>query len=817
MSKRNLDGYGRLWEALGDGEICSIADYAARFFETHQRPLRIAVDEACWRFTNLTDEQVQSIRNGEPAANPVEKTILWRVLRLLKLNVQLLFVYDGPKRPWKRGKRGGGRISFELTRLLHTMFDHLKIPYHQAPGEAEAECAKLNRLGIVDAVWSDDGDAFMFGCQTLIRQHKVGGKIVTSKSNEGPLGMAKVFTADYLREHHDLDADSLVLFAMLAGGDYDLTGLRGCGTKTASLIAKCQYGVASALCHVSQDQLPMWREHLAQTLRAVSDRAVEVPYTFPDWKALGHYRNPSVSTEEQLQTLRGLRKGWDVPVVLADLRIFLRERFNFGTREFLKHISPIFLVRALARATPEQRRANQQYGIALKRTRTVKPKEGEEARVKSEIKISFSPLFNFPIDINRPSTEDWSKWAAKDGTPYDPTHDLDFEILDCFLHHGLPKDGYPLEATRTPRKRKASTATPSSSVEASTMTASSCKQQARSSPPVASLSDTGSCEIPSNGQKALSPTMSPNGMITSSLSASSEKNPDAAIQHRSHGAVKPSGDKSGTIGTCGAPLPKFRIPRVVTSALLDAAVTTTPLLSNIVIDLDDPFQDSETLYCEVMALAHKHQRNTMARSTKSTNTAVAATSVPSTMYEPTNATLLSPGTVIDPRTLRQLRQTSTVFKNAPSSQKIQKLAERKPPLAEVIDLTISAVDGRRLIANLYYQRTFDRSLVTKTRASTFEKLSLKETALYITLYAISAILLRYGFDPVQQLPPFVTVRRAFSNRLRSTAREHLLLSLSQHCSSSNASIQDQFGGQLMFKPNLYHNLLVDYTECYQRS
>ena len=87
-----------------------IADYAAQHFRKHGRPLRIAVDEACWRFTNLTPEQVEKIRDGEPAANPVEKTILWRILRLMKLNVQLLFVYDGPSKPWKSGRGGGGLL-----------------------------------------------------------------------------------------------------------------------------------------------------------------------------------------------------------------------------------------------------------------------------------------------------------------------------------------------------------------------------------------------------------------------------------------------------------------------------------------------------------------------------------------------------------------------------------------------------------------------------------------------------------------------------------------------------------------------------------
>lgn len=160
-----------LWDVLGEGEVRHIADYASDHFKQHGRPLRIAVDEATWRFTNLTEEQVKRIREGEPAANPIEKTILWRILRLWRLNIQLLFVWDGLKKPGKgrRQGRGGGKVDYDVIKLLHRMFDQLQVPYHQAPGEAEAECARLQRLGIVDAVWSDDGDSCKLNPSTYLR------------------------------------------------------------------------------------------------------------------------------------------------------------------------------------------------------------------------------------------------------------------------------------------------------------------------------------------------------------------------------------------------------------------------------------------------------------------------------------------------------------------------------------------------------------------------------------------------------------------------------------------------------------------------
>jgi len=40
----------------------------------------------------------------------------------------------------------------------------------QAPGEAEAELAYLNRKGHIDAILTDDSDAFIFGAQTIIKK-----------------------------------------------------------------------------------------------------------------------------------------------------------------------------------------------------------------------------------------------------------------------------------------------------------------------------------------------------------------------------------------------------------------------------------------------------------------------------------------------------------------------------------------------------------------------------------------------------------------------------------------------------------------------
>lgn len=175
----------------------------------------------------------------------------------------------GLRRPWKRNKGVHGRVGKELIRPLRRCFDHLKIPHYQAPDEAEAEWSQLQQLSVVDALRSDDGDALMFGCTTLIQQHRAGKEPVKD--------MIEVSTANnYRRQHPDFDRDIFLLFTILIGGSDRAYGLRGCRAQAAKLVADGPHSPTQTTGHAQQHELADWSRALELTPH-LRDKHVQIP------------------------------------------------------------------------------------------------------------------------------------------------------------------------------------------------------------------------------------------------------------------------------------------------------------------------------------------------------------------------------------------------------------------------------------------------------------------------------------------------------------------------------------------------------------
>ncbi|EPY76040.1 flap endonuclease GEN 1-like protein [Camelus ferus] len=83
----------------------------------------------------------------------------------------------GPSGKTCSQKTGRSHFKSVLKECLD-MLECLGIPWVQAAGEAEAMCAYLNASGYADGCLTNDGDAFLYGAQTVYRNFTMNTKVV---------------------------------------------------------------------------------------------------------------------------------------------------------------------------------------------------------------------------------------------------------------------------------------------------------------------------------------------------------------------------------------------------------------------------------------------------------------------------------------------------------------------------------------------------------------------------------------------------------------------------------------------------------------
>jgi Holliday junction resolvase YEN1 len=259
----------------------------------------------------------------------------------MRLSIQPIFVFDGSQKPrFKRKKKTGASV---LDSLAIKLIKSFGFNVHMAPGEAEAECALLQREGIVDAVLSEDVDTLMFGCRLTLR----------GWSNEDSHVSQYEATATKTSKS-GLDREGMILVALMSGGDYIPEGIPGCGIKVACEAARAGYG--ASLCRISRSNkagLDSWRQRLVHELHTnesklfrTKHKALNIPEDFPNQEVLSYYTNPVVSNARGVAQLKQ-NIVWDGEVDVQALRNFAAEAFSWtcksGAIKFLRKFAPALL------------------------------------------------------------------------------------------------------------------------------------------------------------------------------------------------------------------------------------------------------------------------------------------------------------------------------------------------------------------------------------------------------------------------------------------------------------------------------------------
>ncbi|KAF8816797.1 PIN domain-like protein [Phlegmacium glaucopus] len=205
--------------------------------------IHIGIDTSVWM--NEAQMAIGCAKGPRTQAgeNPVLQILFFHLCQLLALPVILIFVFDGNNWPSiKRGVKVKGKAHWLTGRLQH-FIEAFGFHWYTAPGEAEADLAKLSSRNIIDGIVSSDGDTFVF---------------------------VHIYTSDAIQSHAktSLTCKGLFLLAILNRGDYDSVGLAGCGPTIVHKLAQSELApslfraVSDLLREALSDFLADWRQTL---------------------------------------------------------------------------------------------------------------------------------------------------------------------------------------------------------------------------------------------------------------------------------------------------------------------------------------------------------------------------------------------------------------------------------------------------------------------------------------------------------------------------------------------------------------------------
>jgi DNA excision repair protein ERCC-5 len=217
------------------------------------------------------------------------------------------FDYEQELKQLRLQQKKDRRDADEVTQVMITECQQLLtlfgLPYITAPMEAEAQCAELVSLGLVDGIITDDSDIFLFG----------GTRVYKNMFNQSKY--VECYLTSDLEKEYALHRRKLISFAHLLGSDYT-EGIPGIGPVTALEIltefpaleefrdwwTRVQTGADMS----NNEHASFYKKFRKQATK------IFLPPTFPDTRVDEAYLNPEADSDPSpfqwgIPDLHGLR------------------------------------------------------------------------------------------------------------------------------------------------------------------------------------------------------------------------------------------------------------------------------------------------------------------------------------------------------------------------------------------------------------------------------------------------------------------------------------------------------------------------------
>ncbi|KAI9879600.1 MAG: DNA repair protein rad2 [Pleopsidium flavum] len=239
----------------------------------------------------------------------------------------------------KKDRRDADEVSHIMVTECQQLLKLFGLPYVTAPMEAEAQCAELVNLGLVDGIVTDDSDIFLFG----------GTRVYKNMFNQAKF--VECYLTSDLEKEYSLDRRKLIGIAHLLGSDYT-EGLPTVGPVTALEILS-EFGTLDSFKEwwsKVQTGIKLPEDSHSPFRRKFKRNATKLflPPTFPDKRVDIAYLQPDVDSDPS-------PFAWGVPDLDA-LRAFLMATIGWSQERTDEVLVPV--IRDMNRRENEGTQAN---------------------------------------------------------------------------------------------------------------------------------------------------------------------------------------------------------------------------------------------------------------------------------------------------------------------------------------------------------------------------------------------------------------------------------------------------------------------------
>lgn len=298
---------------------------------------KVAVDASMciYQFLIAVRQDGSNLMNEDGETTSHLMGMFYRTIRMVENGIKPVYVFDGKPPDMKSGElakrkerreeaqkqlekaeeagdeeniekfnRRLVKVSKQHNEECKELLKYMGIPYINAPGEAEAQCAALVKAGKVYATGTEDMDALTFGTTVLLRN------LTVAEARKLPI---KEYHYNRVLEELGLTKDEFIDLCILLGCDY-CDSIRGIGPKRAIDLIKQHKTIDEILKHldskkytVPEDWMYKEARRLFQEPEVTDPEELELKWSEPDEEGLIDYMvNQKNFSEDRIRN--GMKK-----------------------------------------------------------------------------------------------------------------------------------------------------------------------------------------------------------------------------------------------------------------------------------------------------------------------------------------------------------------------------------------------------------------------------------------------------------------------------------------------------------------------------